>query len=145
MAEGSLGGGHLENLGGLALPALVVPAEDLPGDPLDAAAAFYADILPAARAGLARLAPENGDQGEQHEAPEAEAGAMLILFAPADHTHTDWRCAAIAQLAREAAPLRVNAIAGEDEEAIAEVARWLAGAPGVTGQVLTAGNSPEKA
>ena len=39
-------------------------------------------------------------------------------------------------LARAAAPARVNAIAGNDEAAIAEALAYLEGAPGVTGQLL---------
>ncbi len=48
-------------------------------------------------------------------------------------------------LAREAAPKRVNGIAGDDNEAIAAALAWLASAPGVTGQLLAVdGKSAEK-
>lgn len=94
-------------------------AEGLPAEPLDAAALFHDRFVPAARDAL--------KQGED----------LAVLFQSADHTHTVWRLAAIQELAREAAPLRVNAIAGGDEVSVAETARYLDSAPGVTGQILT--------
>ena len=60
----------------------------------------------------------------------------VLVFAPCDHTHRAWRLALVQQLAREHAPVRVNAVAGESEEAIGAAVRYLAGAPGVTGQYL---------
>ncbi len=60
----------------------------------------------------------------------------MIVFPPADHTHSGWRLAAVQQLARDLAPLRVNAVASADEAAIAAAARYLTQAPGLTGQVL---------
>ena len=39
-------------------------------------------------------------------------------------------------LAREHAPIRVNAVASDDEAAIAAAARYLAAAEGITGQLL---------
>lgn len=93
-------------------------ARSLPADPVDAAAAFHATFVPEARVAL------------------AEAELLVILFDRADHTHDAWRLAAIQELAREAAPHRVNAIAGEDDRAIADTMRYLESAPGVTGQVL---------
>jgi hypothetical protein len=44
--------------------------------------------------------------------------------------------AAVQELAREAAPKRVNGIAGDDPRAIAETLVYLAAAPGITGQLL---------
>lgn len=93
----------------------VVRIEGLPADPLDAAAAFHADHVPVLRAA--------GDD-------------LLIVFTPADHTHRGWRLAAVQDLARAAAPRRVNALASAAEAAIASAARYLAAAPGLTGQVL---------
>lgn len=50
----------------------------------------------------------------------------------------------VQELAREAAPYRVNAVAGEGEQAIADTMAWLVQAPGVTGQLLAVdGNSPK--
>jgi hypothetical protein len=42
----------------------------------------------------------------------------------------------VQDLARAAAPARVNGIVGEDEAAIAETLAFLETAPGVTGQLL---------
>jgi len=89
----------------------------LPAAPLAAAAQFYAEHQPALLAAL----------------PGAGA-ALTLIFPPADHTHRAWRAAAIAELARAAVPGRVNALAGDDEVAIARAAEWLADAPGITGQ-----------
>lgn len=87
----------------------------LPPGALEAAARFYANVLP------------------QIVAP---ADDLVLVFAPADHTHRGWRLAAVQQLARDHAPARVNAVASDDEAAIAAAAAWLAAAPGVTGQYL---------
>lgn len=94
----------------------VSPLPDLPSA---AAAAFHLDVMPEAVALLADGASE-----------------MTLLFAPADHTHTGWRLAAVQTLAREHAPARVNAIAGADEAAIAAALAYLEAADGVTGQYL---------
>ncbi|MBB4857371.1 hypothetical protein HNO88_000678 [Novosphingobium chloroacetimidivorans] len=90
----------------------------LPDEPLAAAARFHADILPRALAALAG--------GEN----------MVIVFDAADHTHRDWRLAIVRGLARQYAPLRVNAVAGGADDAIEAGLRYLAQAPGVTGQLL---------
>jgi hypothetical protein len=95
----------------------VLRVEGLPGAPLDAAASFHQGWLPRAR--------------------ETLSGAdLLLVFAGADHTHRAWRLAAVQELAREAAPRRVNGVVGDDQAAIDEAAAWLAQAPGVTGQLL---------
>ncbi|WP_052761696.1 Rossmann fold domain-containing protein [Aurantiacibacter luteus] len=93
----------------------LIDARDLPGAPLDAAIEF-------ARAHMA-------------EAREADTD-LAVLLSPADHTHASWRKAVIEELAREAAPRRVNAVVAPDETAANEVLDFLARAPGVTGQVL---------
>ena len=100
------------------MTGLVFTVEDAPAAPLDAAAHFHATIVPLIRADLAK------------------ASEIVILFEPADRSHRGWRLAAVQELAREAAPARVNAIAGSDPEAIAQARAFLAGADGVTGQVL---------
>jgi hypothetical protein len=85
------------------------------GEPaLAAAARFHAEVLP-------RL-PVEAD--------------LVLVFEPADHTHAGWRLAVIQQLARERAPRRINAIAGDNAPAIERVCEWLDAAPGVTGQYL---------
>ncbi|MDR2858189.1 MAG: hypothetical protein LBV50_10140 [Novosphingobium sp.] len=90
----------------------------LPADALAASAQFHAVMLPRVVAELER--------GE----------SVVLVFAPADHTHRGWRLAAVQGLARRYAPVRVNAVAGDDEAAIAAAARYLASAKGVTGQLL---------
>ncbi len=62
---------------------------------------------------------------------------MAIIFPPADHTHRAWRLAAVQTLAREHAPLRVNALASADPAAIESALAYLEAAPGLTGQYLT--------
>lgn len=93
-----------------------IDARDLPTGALDAAAAFHARIVPQARA--------------------LAACDLAILFAPADHRHAGWRAAAIGELARAAAPARVNAVVSDNAEMIGQICAYLAAAPGVTGQVL---------
>ena len=99
---------------------MLVRVGPLPDDPLAAAAAFHADVLPRVLAEL--------DAGEP---------VLTLVFAPAGHPHHAWREAAIQTLARERAPARINAIASAEEPAIAAAATYVAAAPGVTGQYLT--------
>jgi hypothetical protein len=94
-----------------------IAVDDLPGDPLAAASVFDQHWLPYAEETLAA-----GDD-------------LLLAFAPADHTHRAWRLAVITGLARKYTPLRVNGVAGEGA-ALGEAERYLAAAPGVTGQYL---------
>jgi hypothetical protein len=89
----------------------------LPEGALDAAAAFHAEVLPKARDTLI---------GED----------LTLVFGPAAPEHRGWRLAAVQQLAREHAPLRVNALESDDEEAIAAAAAYVREAPGLTGQLL---------
>ncbi len=102
----------------------VLRVEGLPEAPLDAAAAFHARYLAEARAAL------------------GHADAIVLVFAPAGHEHRGWRLAAVQELAREAAPKRVNAVAGDDPDAIARTAAWLAETPGITGQILPVDGKP---
>jgi hypothetical protein len=92
----------------------------LPDNALDAAGAFMAFHLEAVRALLA----------------EPECTALAIILPPAAHDHRDWRLALARDLAREAAPKRVNVVAGLPGEARAATLRFLSDAPGVTGQYL---------
>ncbi|WP_156842218.1 Rossmann fold domain-containing protein [Novosphingobium aquimarinum] len=97
----------------------VLRIDGLPPEPLDAAAMFHADWLPRAIA----LADGGAD-------------SLVLIFPAADHTHREWRLAAVQGLARRFAPLRVNALACDDCEPIEAALRYLAAAPGVTGQYL---------
>ena len=91
----------------------------LPDAALAAAAQFHAEVLPRAMDAL------------------AGAGESLVLvFEPADHAHRAWRLAAVQGLARELAPLRVNAVASADEAAIAAATAYLHRAPGITGHLM---------
>jgi len=91
----------------------------LPADAIAASAAFHAAELPKVLAALAGGPKE-----------------LALVFASADHTHRAWRLAIIQGLAREHAPQRINAIASDDDMAIAEAASYLGSAEGVTGQLL---------
>lgn len=92
----------------------------LPDAPLDSAGAFMAFHLEAARALLA----------------QPDCTALAIILPPAGHDHRDWRLALARDLAREAAPKRVNIVAGIPGEMREETLRFLADAAGVTGQYL---------
>ena len=61
---------------------------------------------------------------------------MTIVFDPAPYDHRGWRLAAIQDLARAAAPARVNAVAGNGDQAIADTIAYLERSPGITGQLL---------
>jgi hypothetical protein len=92
----------------------------LPDAALDAAGAFMAFHLETARAVLS----------------QADCTALAIILPPAPYDHRDWRLALARDLAREAAPKRVNVVEGQPGEALSQTLRFLADAPGVTGQYL---------
>ena len=99
----------------------------LPEGALDAAALFHSRDLTRAREAVRR------------------AEAVALIFDPAAYDHRGWRLAAVRDLAREAAPRRVNGVSGDDERAIAETVAWLEQAPGITGQLLAVdGNAGDK-
>lgn len=98
----------------------LVSVGPLPEDALAAAAQFHAVVLPTIVKALRTTSPPQ----------------FTLVFAPADHTHRGWRLAVVQGLAREHAPLRINAIESDDDVAIAAAAAYLAGADGVTGQFL---------
>ena len=95
----------------------VIRARQLPTSALEAAAEFYATMMP-------------GIMGQLAE-------DLVLLFAPASHDHRGWRLAVIQDLARAAAPFRVNGVVGDDEQSIAATLAWLEQAPAVTGQLLS--------
>jgi hypothetical protein len=92
----------------------------LPEGALDAAAAFMAVHLPAARALL----------------DDPACTALAVILPPAPYDHRDWRRALARDLARTAAPKRVNVVAGLPGAAREATLHFLADAPGVTGQYL---------
>lgn len=104
---------------------LRIAIDNLPGSALAAADYFYSHHLAAIRQMLG--------QGKD---------AVLLLSA-ADHTHNDWRNAAIAGLAREYTPARINGISGGDGTARDRAIEYLTNAPGVTGQYLPLHNAPQ--
>ena len=93
----------------------------LPEAALEASAAFYARHLSAIseRAG---------------EGPES----LVVIFPAADYDHRTWRRAAIADLARAYAPVRIVGLAEGDPSVEVRILAYLAAAPGVTGQMLSA-------
>ena len=101
----------------------VVRVGPLPEHAIEAAAAFHASVLPGILANPSR-------SGED----------LVLVFEPAPYDHRAWRLAAVQDLARQAAPHRVNAVTGDDEEVIAAALAWLDQAPGVTGQLLSVGS-----
>ena len=92
----------------------------LPAEALAAAARFHDEVLPEVRRSLA-----------------AAPSQFTLIFPIADHTHSAWRLAAVQGFAREFAPIRINAVASDDELAIAAAVSYLEEAEGVTGQVLS--------
>ena len=101
----------------------LIDATGLPASPLDAAAEFHAGVVPPAREALL-------------------SADVVIGFASADYPHAAWRLAAVQELAREAAPRRVNAVAGPAGTGRDSALAYLANAPGVTGQVLQVDGNP---
>lgn len=99
-------------------PGALLRVEGLADGALMAAAQFHAEILPQALEVL--LGGED----------------IILAFPAADHSHRAWRLAVVQQLARDAAPLRVNGLVGGNEAAIAAATTYLAQSPGVTGQLL---------
>lgn len=98
----------------------VIRIQDLPDHPLDAAAGFYAEHAASIRSDL------RGHPG----------GNLMIVFESTGKQHRGWQLAAVQDLAREAAPSRVNAVVGSDAQGIAQTLAWLERAPGITGQLL---------
>ena len=96
----------------------VLRIEGLPAGALEATAVFHAEWLGRARDLL------------------AGGSDLAFIFPPADHTHRAWRLAVVQGFAREFAPLRVNAVASDDEAAITSALAYLNSAPGLTGQYL---------
>ena len=88
------------------------------------------------RPSAAAAAAFHGEWLDRVQAELAAGEDLLLVFPPADHTHATWRLAAVQVLAREAAPLRINAAASDDPVAIAAALAYLAETGGVTGQYL---------
>jgi hypothetical protein len=104
----------------------VLRIEGLPEEALGAAAAFHAEWLPKAR-------------------ELAERDDLALVFPPAPYDHRGWRLAAVQDLARAAAPKRVNGVVGDDEAATGQAVAWLAEAAGITGQLLATAPPPKDA
>jgi hypothetical protein len=95
----------------------VVRVGALPDGALEAAAEFYAKVV----GGL--NPPRAGED-------------LVLVFSLAPYDHRGWRLAALQDLARAAAPARMNGIVGDDEQAIADAVAYLERSPGITGQLL---------
>jgi hypothetical protein len=102
----------------------VLQVAGLPEKALAAAAEFHLEILPKLSEMLSLTTSPEG------------AGLLVVIFPSADHSHRAWRLAAVQALAREFAPVRVNALASDREPAIAAALAYLETAEGVTGQLL---------
>jgi hypothetical protein len=89
---------------------------------IEAAEEFYARILPALVYDLAH--PPSTDED------------LCVVFHPTPGDHRAWMLAAVQMLARRAAPRRVNGVIAAPGEGFAEASRFLASAPGITGQLL---------
>jgi hypothetical protein len=100
----------------------------LPAEPIDAAAAFYADHAANVKGAI------QWARSDSLEAPAPDS--IVVVFPAADQTHRGWRLAAVQALAREYAPIRVNALASDSEAAITAGLVFLESAQGVTGQLL---------
>jgi molybdopterin biosynthesis enzyme len=98
----------------------VFRVDGLPGAPLAAAARFHAEMLPQVIAAI-----------------EPRPDHLALVFGPADYMHRDWRRAVVRQLARDHAPVRINALASDDEKGIVAALAYLERASGVTGQYLS--------
>lgn len=109
---------------------VVFQLAELPEAPLDAAAYFFAEHMAFIRELLAGEADIPGFSGD--------LDALALVFPAEGKDHRGWRLAVVQELAREAAPLRVNGVEGDDPEPIDAVTDWLAQAPGITGQLLAA-------
>lgn len=96
-----------------------IAVEGLPDEPLQAAGIFHNSWLAAIERSL------------------GEGSSVTICVPSADHTHEEWRKAAVAMLARKHTPHRVNMVAGSGAQARA-VVEYLESAHGVTGQYLEA-------
>lgn len=98
---------------------VVLTVDGLAGDALSAAAGFHAGHVA---------------QVQKEAAGGADAVAIVVPPAPVDHT--DWRRAAVHDLARALAPVRVNMVAGRAGASLDETLAYLGNAPGVTGHYL---------
>lgn len=100
----------------------VVTVSGLPDEPGAAAAAFHAQW---------------GAQLRSDIAAAEDPVQITIIFEHASHEHKGWRLAAVQDLARMAAPGRVNALVAADAADAARAVAYLENAPAVTGQMLT--------
>jgi hypothetical protein len=97
----------------------VVRVGPLPDRAIEAAGAFHATTVP------------------ELLGPPPVGEDLVLIFPLASSEHCGWRLAAVQDLARAAAPARVNGIVGDDQDAIAATLAWLEQAPGITGQLLS--------
>lgn len=98
---------------------VILMVDELPADALGASALFHGEHV-------ARV--------QQEAASGAAAVAIVVPPAPVDHT--DWRRAAVHDLARALAPVRVNMVAGRAGASLDATLAYLGNAPGVTGHYL---------
>ncbi len=104
----------------------LITIEVLPQNALDAATEFYRH----------RLSPIDTAVHRENMVAAGEADDIVIVLPTAPSDHRDWRQAAVRNLARNYAPVRINAVAGPDGPSRKALIRYLASAAGVTGQYL---------
>lgn len=85
---------------------------------------------------LAAAAAFHGEVLGEVEAAMADAACLTLVFADAPRDHRGWRLAMVQGLARQYAPIRVNAIAGGDAQSCGRILGWLDQAGAITGQLL---------
>ena len=95
--------------------------DDMPDNPVEAAAIFYGKYLGVIERQLA-----------------SDASTLAIWVPSAPRSHDDWRRAAARDLARSHAPKRVNIVGGNEGVEIMATLTYLENASGVTGQYLVA-------
>lgn len=97
----------------------VLRITNLPEPAVEAAAVYYSEWLDRVLGECAR--------GSQ---------SVALLLPAASYDHSDWRRAAVRDLARRVAPVRINMVAGGDPAAVDAALSYLAAARAITGQVL---------
>jgi len=95
---------------------------ELPDEPLQASATYFAQYLDAAL----------------RELGQSKTSGLVVILPSAGPDHDDWRRSLARDLARKSAPKRTNVIGVASEDAEEAMLAYLRNAPGVTGQYLAA-------
>ncbi len=95
---------------------------ELPTEPLEASAAYFAQHLDVAL----------------RELDQSKTSGLVVILPSAGPDHDDWRRSLARDLARKSAPKRANVIGVMTEDAEEAMLVYLRNAPGITGQYLAA-------